>query len=106
MGPKFFSTSSECGSECDRRRCPLRVHSPPGRSSGKSSHVRADAESGSQFRKLAATLRAVARRICINHSREAQLGNTTVGAAETPAEFAVDILQHQYIGMDIGLVEA
>jgi hypothetical protein len=35
-------------------------HSLQGRPSGKSSHVRCDAESGSQFRTLAATLRAVA----------------------------------------------
>jgi hypothetical protein len=34
----------------------------------------------------------------------AQLGNATVGAAEPPAKFAVDILHHHHIGVDVGLV--
>ena len=35
---------------------------------------------------------------------KAQLGNATVGAAEPPAEFAVDVLHHDHIGVDVGLV--
>ena len=35
---------------------------------------------------------------------KAQLGNATVGAAEAPAEFAVDVLHHDHIGVDVGLV--
>jgi hypothetical protein len=35
---------------------------------------------------------------------KAQLGNATVGAAEPPAKFAVDILHHDHIGVDVGLV--
>jgi hypothetical protein len=42
------------------RRMTVRGHSLQGRPSGKSSHVRCDAESVGQFRMLAATLRAVA----------------------------------------------
>src|SRR5947209_5939931 len=34
-----------------------------------------------------------------------QLGNAAVGAAEAPAQFAVDVLHHQHIGVDVGLVE-
>jgi hypothetical protein len=33
-----------------------------------------------------------------------QLGNAAVGAAEAPAKFAVDILHHQHIALDVGLV--
>lgn len=34
-----------------------------------------------------------------------QLGNAIDGAAEPPAEFAVDVLHHDHIGGDVGLVE-
>jgi hypothetical protein len=34
----------------------------------------------------------------------AQLGNATVGAAEAPAKFAVDILHHDHVAVDVGLV--
>src|SRR5438034_2089706 len=33
-----------------------------------------------------------------------QLGNANVCAAEPPAKFAVDILHHNHIGVDVGLV--
>jgi hypothetical protein len=33
-----------------------------------------------------------------------QLGNATVGAAEPPAKFAVDVLHHDHIAVDVGLV--
>ena len=35
---------------------------------------------------------------------KAQLGNAAVGAAEPPAKFAVDVLHHDHIGVDVGLV--
>ena len=35
---------------------------------------------------------------------KAQLGDAAVGAAEPAAKFAVDILHHDYIGVDVGLV--
>ena len=35
---------------------------------------------------------------------KAQLGNATVGAAEPPAKLAVDILHHDHIAVDVGLV--
>src|SRR6185369_6739820 len=35
---------------------------------------------------------------------KAQLGDATVGAAESPAKFAVDVLHHDHIGVDVGLV--
>src|SRR5690242_14576216 len=74
------------------------------RGSGRSSHVRADAESGNQLSMLEATLRAV-RGVPASFARvKAQFGNATVGAAEAPAKFAVDILHHDHIGVDVGLV--
>ena len=47
-------------------------HSLRGRSSGKSSHARCDAERGSQFRTLAATLRAVAPSQMLPSGRSSQ----------------------------------
>ena len=76
----------------------------PGRSSGKSSHVRCDAESGNQlktWRSRDGPLRGVSES---SIRVKAQFGNATVGAAEPPAKFAVDILHHQHIGVDVGLV--
>ena len=35
-----------------------------------------------------------------------QLGNATVGAAQPAAKFAVDVLHHDDIGVDVGLVVA
>ncbi len=35
-----------------------------------------------------------------------QLGNATVDTAEPPAKFAVDILHHDDIGVDVGLVRS
>src|SRR2546426_10786846 len=87
------------------RVMPALCHSlPPGRSSGKSGHVRCDADSGSQFRSWRPRYGPL-RVVSASFARvKAQLGNATVSAAEPPAKFAVDILHHDHVGVDVGLV--
>jgi hypothetical protein len=62
----------------------LRVHSLQGRPSGKSSHVRGDAGSGSQFRMLPATLRQ-RRRVATRYDKLA--ANYLAFIKLAPSEF-------------------
>jgi hypothetical protein len=70
-------------------------------STGKTTALRAASATRAFFRKSGDGQHALRHLTRVKH---VQLGNAIVGAAKPPAKLAVDILYHQHICVDIGLV--